>query len=137
MDKHSFLNLRIDRFEVQNEFVGVANKRLNSLVNRIVSPPPPSPSGAREAGSTATGKGDRQVSFKLENATVREILDKLSLAADKKIWIVTYAENATLTRTGFRRTVSFYGASPIPDAYQPIWMLLQWDIEPGISTKRY
>ncbi|HUE83856.1 MAG TPA: hypothetical protein VMM84_17265, partial [Pyrinomonadaceae bacterium] len=102
-DNSSFLNQRIGKFEAKNEFVGMVSYRLRELLKPIVGTPIPGEPGVGMAGSIATGAGDQRVSFRLVNATVREILDKLSLAADFKIWIVTYREDRTLTRNGFRR----------------------------------
>lgn len=128
-DPHNFLNLRIDKFKVQNEPVAVANHRLHALVKRIVSSPPPSPPGAGEAGSIATSTDDRQVSLELENATVRDILDKLILAGVFKIWIVTYPESPALTKAGFRQVLSLYRSS-VPGEEAPVWALLRWGVEP-------
>jgi hypothetical protein len=122
-DPHNFLNLRVDEFGVQDEFIGVASRRLRDLVRRIVSPPASFPLEG-EAGSLATGMGDHRVSFKLKDAAVRDILDRLSSAADLKVWIVTYPQEPRWTPSGFRRTISLYRAGPIPDEYQPEWIFL-------------
>ncbi|MGH9915707.1 MAG: hypothetical protein ACRD63_10525, partial [Pyrinomonadaceae bacterium] len=131
-DEHNFLNIRIDKFEVQNEFVEVASERLRSRVRGLIRQPPPSPPGARQTGKGVAGSmvidmRDRQVSFRLVNSTVRDVLDKLSLAAGFKIWVVTYPETPTFTNAGFRRTSSLYTDNIIPDENQPIWRLLLWN----------
>ena len=79
--------------------------------------------------------GDRKVTFKLENVTVRDVLDKLSLAADFKFWVVTYPEKATLTARGFYRTLSLY-TGLVPDEDQPVWHLLQWGYDPVLKDFR-
>ncbi len=109
---------------MKNEFVRFASNDLRVRVGRIIRPP--TQPGLGIAGTMATGMGDRKVSFTLVNAKVRDILDKLSLAADFKLWIVTYPESRTLTKSGFRRTASLYTNNVVPDEEQPVWALLQW-----------
>jgi hypothetical protein len=62
------------------------------------------------------------------------VLDALALLSDKKIWIVTFTRNPELTVTGFRRAVSLWNFSPIPDDKQPVWDILRWD-EPVPGTR--
>lgn len=136
----SFLDLRINRFDVQDEFVAVASYRLRRLVNvpvvsrtatlrRGTSPGLPSP-GSGTAGSIAAGSGDRRVSLKVRNATVRNILDRLCLAADLRIWVVSYPPRFTITKGGFRRTVALHTDVSVPDEEQPQWVFLPWGVEP-------
>ena len=133
-DRHNFLNIRIEQFEVQNEHIAVASRlRLYPLVHHVVSPPVGATSPESEGGTgyhISTGSGDERVSFKSRNITVRGILDRFSLAAGLKIWIVTYPEKPTLTVAGFRRTGSLYRDAPLPDEYQPLWEFLPWGVEP-------
>jgi hypothetical protein len=126
MDRSSFLNHRINKFEAKNEFAGVLSYRLRELLKRTISPPLPSSPALGTAGSIATGAGDRRITFRLVNASVRQILDKLSLATDFRIWIVTYPEDRTLTETGFRRVASLYTSSSVADNEQPVWAFLRW-----------
>ena len=126
-DKNNFLNIQIDKFSVRNEYVAFASHRLWAQVHRTVVPP--LTPGGGEAGSIASGAGDRQISFELENVTVRDILDKLALAAGLKVWVVTYPENPSLTRAGFRSAISVFNENYPIDA-QPIWDLLLWGFDP-------
>lgn len=137
---HSFLDMRINRFDVQHEFVAVASYRLRRLVNvpvmsrRDTSPSnttPGSPSsGSGTAGSITSGSGDRRVSLKVRNATVRTILDRLCLAADLRIWVVTYPPRFTTTKDGFRRTAALHTDVSVPDDEQPMWVFLPSGVEP-------
>lgn len=129
-DKKSFLNIKIDEFEVKNEVAGWTNHRLHVLVKRIVSPPPPSPPGAGEAWSFGSNADDRPVSFTLKNVTVRDVLDRLTLSSASKIWIVMYSEDSRLTKTGFHRTASLFSNTPIPEDNQPVWAVLRWGFIP-------
>lgn len=134
-DKRSFLNLPVRELEVKDEFVGLAARRLALQIRQRVSPRPTPPAGSGEAGSIATGMGDRRVSFKLENVTVRDALDALIGAADFKVWIVTYAADLPPARTGFRRTISVHNEQ-IPEDQQPVWDLLLWGYDPVRRSMR-
>lgn len=127
-DAGSFLNLRIDRFEVEDELGMFVSHRLRQRLRPIVGAPN-LPPGAGEAGSIASGNGDRPISIKLENVTVRNILDEISVRADRKVWVVAYPENATVTPRGFYRTVSIH-AGFVPDEHQPVWAFLSWGYDP-------
>ena len=125
-DKSDFLNHRVPKFGAHNEFGRIVSNRLREVMRRTISPVPTPGTGVGFAGSSAVGIGDKQVSFALMNASAREILDRLILATDYKIWIVTYPENRTLTKTGFLRVASFYSDIPVPDEQQPVWTFLRW-----------
>lgn len=133
MDKNNFLNIPIDKFSVHSEYVMFANHRLWARLHAAVAPPL-RPSGG-EAGSIASGMGDRRASFELENVTVRDVIDKLALAADFKVWVVTYPEKPALSRTGFRRAVSVFNED-YPAVAQPVWDLLPWGFDPVAKQLR-
>lgn len=129
VDKGSFLNLRIDKFEVENHFGAFASYELHNRVHLIVSPPTTvSPEGGWGASITS-GTGDRRINLKLQNVTVRDVLDRISLATDLNIWLVTYPEKAPLTARGFYRTLSLY-TDVLADDQQPVWHLLPWGHDP-------
>jgi len=128
-DRKNFLNLRVEKFEVRNDFVRFADRRLRELASRVVSPRGRTP-GAGEGGSMATGMGDRRVTFELHNATYRDVLDALSLAGDFNLWMVTFSADGSVTPTGFRRTVSPRAGTIVPDSEQPFWELLMWGQKP-------
>ncbi len=134
-DGHDFLNLPIDKFEVQDEYASLASRSLHQRLNMVVSPPPTShkPAGGGVLGSTLIGLGDRKVTVKLENVTARDVLDKLALGADFKIWVITYPQTLTLTRTGFWRVISIYN-DHVADENQPAWDLLVWGFDPVTKT---
>ena len=134
-DRRSFLNLPIDKFQVENDYVQFASRRLQQRLRGVVTPPLAVKPGMGEAGSLATGMGDRRVTFKLGNVTVRDVLDKLSLAADFKIWVVTYPEKTALTATGFYRPLSLF-TNAVSDDYQPVWHLLRWGYDPVLKDFR-
>ncbi|MGH9440150.1 MAG: hypothetical protein ACRD22_20320, partial [Terriglobia bacterium] len=128
----NFLDLRVGDFEVRNEAEEMVNRRLYEVANATVSPPKPqSGTAARGIGGSLLGEvGAPNVSVSLRNATVEDVLDALSLASDKRIWVVTFCADKALTPTGFRRTVSLWNNSPIPDSEQPIWDMFEWGRQP-------
>jgi len=124
-DEHDLLNLRIKSFAVRDEYVEQASRRLQAVVKRTVTPPSPSPQ-LGEAGSFSVSSKDRKVNFALQNATVREILDQLSISSALKIWIVSYPEKATKTQSGFYGTAALHVPGPLADEDQPVWVFLPW-----------
>lgn len=141
-DRRNFLNVSIKKFEVQDEFVAVAALRLRNRVHgdvrqRQTSKPTTSKldnwsQGPGSGGSAASGSGDRRISLKLENVRTRDILDRLSLAAGLKVWVVTYPSLVTTTEGGFRRTAAMHTNQDVSDEEQPLWVLLPWGVEPVV-----
>jgi hypothetical protein len=125
-DQGNILDLRVPAFEVNNEYVGVASRRLQLLANRIILPPDPREAALGQGGSIGTGSGDRPVSLKMQNSTIRDILDQLCLAADLHIWIVSYPESQTRIMSGFVRTTTLGRDLSVEDKSQPIWTFLKW-----------
>ncbi len=128
LSSQDFLNLRIDRFEVQNEIVELANHRLHDLVSAKLSPRrPQSHSPAGTGYSQGAQVGDPEFSLALTQVPVREVLDRLALASDRKIWVVTFVAGAYVKQTGYLRTITLWNNAHIPDAEQPIWNMLRWN----------
>jgi len=125
-NRQDFLSLKIQKFEVKNEVVGLADRELRRIARSTVSPPKPLPPGAGEAGSMAARVGEQGISFELEKSTVRGVLDKFILLSDRRIWVVTFTDSPGLTPTGFRRTELLRWHQPIPDEDQPVWDLFRW-----------
>jgi hypothetical protein len=126
-DPGNILNVRVPSFEVRDEYVNMASRRLELLAHSIVVPPDPAEASLGSGGSMATGSGDRKTSFRLQNATVRDILDKLCLAADLHVWIVGYPpESPTRTAAGFVRTTTVILDLTVDDKFQPVWIFPEW-----------
>jgi hypothetical protein len=103
-DPSDLLNIRIGTFQVSGQYVRFAAQQLAFRIKQIVVPPDPAkPHGW--GGSFITGKGDWPVTFTLENATVRDVLDKLSVSAALHVWLVVYPGQPAKTRTGFLKTI--------------------------------
>ncbi len=125
-DRGDILNTRIRSFEVQDRFVNDAAHQLARQVQPIMVPPDPNRKGAWGA-SIASGSGDQRVTFALQNATVRDVLDKLCLSAGLKVWIVAYPPAPTKTRGGFLKTVRLdRTVMRDDDDFFPDWAFLEW-----------
>lgn len=135
-DPHDFLNVRIESFQVQNEFIAWAAYELRKAVAQMIQGPErksvrdkgsPSPSpGTGRGGSITAGLGDKRVTLSLAKKQVRDILDAFAQASDLKVWIVTYPAEESMTKEGFRRTAALHTNSTIPDEQQPEWTFLPW-----------
>ncbi len=122
--RENFLKLKIEAFEVRNDYVEVASWKLHTLVTPI--------RGSYQISIGATG--DSKVDVELKNSTVEEALDALVVASNRKIWIMTFSDDTGLTARGFRRTRSLWTDAPFPDEEQPVWHLQRWgDPMPGAS----
>lgn len=125
-DPHNFLNLHVESFELHDEFSFAGNRRLYELLHPIVSPAQTPSPGAGEAGDYATGVGGKRVTLRIKNVTAREVLDKLAMAGEFKVWVVTFSGRGKFTSTGFRRTQSLVNLFAITDDAQPIWDAVKW-----------
>src|SRR6266571_1012677 len=126
-DRENFLSTKIRAFEVHNEYIEMASFKLHKLI----TPP-------WFAGFSVGATGDSKVNLELKDATVEDILDALAVASNRKIWIVTFADDPKLTPSGLRKTRSLFTEVPVPDKEQPIWHLQRWgDPMPSvIATKK-
>ncbi|HEV2037140.1 MAG TPA: hypothetical protein VGQ96_00925, partial [Candidatus Eremiobacteraceae bacterium] len=122
-DRHNFLNIKLANFEARNESTAVVAQKLSMSARYFLSPPPPGPEVA--VLSVAIGAGEGLVTFKA-GLTVREIMARLALSSDFKIWIITFSDPPSITPTGFRQVA---GAAA-PDYAQPWWEQLRWGEKP-------
>lgn len=126
--EQNFLNIRVDRFSVQNVVAETASHRLRDVARLRVSPNLISP-GRLLGGmgySQASRTDEPKITVSLENASVRTILDTLLLDSTRKIWIVTFPSDTALTKGGFRRTSKLGNTNSIADDEQPVWELFRW-----------
>jgi len=127
----NFLNIKLKRFDAVSLYTGRVNGKLLNEVQSLVSPKPLSikkgPHGS--AGSIQIGAGERPMSFEMEDATVRQILDRIATASGFHVWVVTFSPDATLTRTGFRKT-EWADGKPRANELQPIWEIVTWGTDP-------
>jgi hypothetical protein len=122
----NFLSLKIDKFEVHNEVIEIANRKLHTVLKAKISPPITSPKGPIGiVSSQGMNIGDPEFSLALQNVTVRDILDNLARASDRKIWVVTFIESPPKL-TAYRQTTTLWTHKEIPEVEQPVWDILRW-----------
>ncbi len=97
---------------MQNESTEMALLKLHDLITP-----------RKTAGISIGGNMDPKITLQLKDSTVQDILDALVVASARKIWIVTFSNDPTLTATGFRRSMSLWSQTPSPE---PAWDLLHW-----------
>ena len=134
-DRESFLKLKLPDFQVEDEPLEVAEHRLRDLVMAAMRPPEPAAGAPTRGGighSQGTEVGAPNVALSLRNVTVEDVLDALSLASNRNVWIVTFLDGQQLTPAGFRRTVSLWNDFPIPDDQQPVWDMFRWGQQPPV-----
>jgi hypothetical protein len=123
-DARNFLNLRIPEFQVSSEYVGHASNRLHKIVVELTINPRKAEGGTHGcAGSYGVGAGDYLASFHLQDATIRDILDKFLTSGGFNIWLVRFTEANTSTTGGFFTTKSVFSLN-LPESELPVWDLL-------------
>lgn len=132
-DPGDIVNLRIGSFEVNNQFVNFAAYQLALKAKTVVAPRRSAQGGW--GASIASGLGDRRVTFRVEDATVRDVLDRLCLAAGMNIWVVAYPKEPAKTQAGYLKTIRLDRSVPDEDeAFFPSWAFLVWG-RPLVSVR--
>ena len=120
-DQQNFLKLNIKSFEVHSE-VEVAFWKLHMLIT------------PRTAGSyqvSIAGPGDEpKIDVEMKDSTVQAVLDELAMDSTRKIWVVTFTDDARLTAQGLRQTASLWNDKVGRDDGQPAWDSLRWSDPP-------
>lgn len=111
-------------FDIKDEALAVASGfRVRPRVRRALQPA--LSVGGGEGGSIASGPGgDRRVTLKSANPTLREVLDMLAVSAGEVIWVVTYPPHG-LSEGRWQLTVTM-GGHPVSPQHQPHWEFLPW-----------
>jgi hypothetical protein len=135
-DRENPFKVKINEFEVHNARVESASRQLQEIVNRTISPPKPQGGRGGIGMSGFSNADDPKISVQLSNATVEDALDALALASARKIWIVTFSANRTLTAAGYRRTGGLWTSRLVPDNEQPVWDQFHWgDPIPEVAVR--
>jgi hypothetical protein len=121
-DRQNFLTLRIPQF-AGSGVANVVKGALWILLNQQIAPNPPK----SYAAGIPFSPSDLKLDLQFTNATVEEILDRIALASDQKVWIVTFEDDATLISTGFRRTESLDSKEAPSDDAEPVWDIFTWN----------
>jgi hypothetical protein len=126
-DKKNFLNIPVQNFRSEDQYVAFSKQRLHDIVRKTIFPPVPHAGGSLPSvREIVVSGGEHKTTFTAQNGTIRDVLDKMALATDGKIWIVTFDEKAGLTSTGFRRTIAslWNTSATLSDQYQPGWDII-------------
>jgi hypothetical protein len=125
LPQQNFLLLRVDSFEVHHVVVEMAERKLQDLVRLNVAP---TKAGGGIGGSLITNIGDPRIDVQINNGNVAGVLDSFVTGSSiKRIWVVTFLDTSVPTATGFRRTLTLWNRSPVPDTEQPVWNTFRWD----------
>jgi len=119
-DSQNFLKLKLGDFSAHDDYIEVASFKLHTLVTPI--------KGSYQI--SIGGTGDSKVDIELKNPTTESALDALTVASNRKIWVVAFSNDSRLTSRGFRRTKSLWTEDPVPDEEQPVWALFRWGDPP-------
>jgi len=114
-DTENFLRLQVKSLRVDNDLAEIASWKLHNLI-----------SPRHYAGFSTAASMDPKIKLDLKDCTVEQALDALVLASKRKIWVVTFARDGSVTPKGLRRTLSLWSDKPAPDQDQPVWDLLHW-----------
>ena len=126
LPEQNVLRIRVGKFAVHHEVLPLATRSLQELVRTAVSPSKDTANIGRGSSLAANADEAKIDLQQLENTTVEEILDSLVAVSDSKIWIVTFEDNFILSSGGFRRTLSLWSDSSVPDTEQPVWDMFRW-----------
>lgn len=118
------LSVRVGPIDIKDEALAVASGfRVRPRVRRALQPALSVAGG--EGGSIASGPGgDRRVTIKSANPTLREVLDMLAVSAGEVIWVVTYPPHG-LSEGRWQLTVTM-GGHPVSPQHQPHWEFVPW-----------
>jgi hypothetical protein len=127
-DRENPLKVSIKAFEVYAVPAEAASQQLHETLKRTLHPPKPQqgPAGGGVITSGASNIDYPTISVTLKNATVEDVLDSIASASARKIWIVTFSDDATLTASGYRRTMGLWTKATVSDDEQPVWDLFHW-----------
>jgi hypothetical protein len=127
-DRADVLNEHIGPFEVTDNYppsiaAAVLPERLHALMVRPVADKP----RAAMAGSILMSGNEFKVTFRMDNPTVREILDRLVQSESRNIWIVRYPASLDKTNAGYLKTLRYREATVLADwQFFPSFLLLAW-----------
>jgi hypothetical protein len=90
-DRRNFLNLRVSRFQVENESLFGAEWLLRVRIDQVLNPSPGGYAGGHGYGVPRTDTFDvRNLSFSINNATVRQILNGIVARQGNALWLVRF-----------------------------------------------
>lgn len=106
-DASNFLNLVLPSFSVRDVFTADALAKLQREVRSIIELPGAKLPAVACAGSGGYGVGEVRQSVSVQDATVRDALDKLLLGSEMMMWLVAFDLTSTTPR-GYNATIPLY-----------------------------
>jgi hypothetical protein len=105
-DAADVLNLHIGVFEVTNAFPpSIVAMTLPERLRKLVESPIPNKPNMVLGGSVLMSGNESTVTFRLDDPTVREILDRMVQTESRNIWIVRYPASLEKTNLGYLKTL--------------------------------
>jgi len=116
-DRRNFLNLRVCRFQVEKENLFGAEWLLRVSIHQVLSPRPGGYGGGHGYGVSRTDTFDvRNLSFSINNATVRQILNGIVAKQGNALWLVRINPSQMMANGRFYvQTASATSATAAPD----------------------
>lgn len=106
-DSQNFLNLRIRHFQVENETLLGAEWLLRVAIHEVLNPRPGGYGGGHGHGVPRSDTFDvRNLSFSINNATVRQILNIIAVRQGNALWVVRILPSQMM------RNGRFYAQAP-------------------------
>ncbi len=101
-DGQNFLNLRIPHFQVENESLLGAEWLLRVAIHEVLNPRPGGYGGGHGHGVPRRDTFDvRNLSFSINNATVRQILNTIAVKQGNALWVVRLKQNEMMDNGRF------------------------------------
>jgi hypothetical protein len=120
-DPRNPLNVVISRVPDRSWTVNDANNFVFETVRDVVR----GTGRKRISDSVPVYDAEPQFHISGQNASVRDILNKIIMASNMKIWIATFPNNSPLTIKGFWEVTPMY-PNFVRAANQPFWIFLRW-----------
>jgi hypothetical protein len=116
-DARNFLNLQIPHFQVANENLFGAEWLLRVAIHEVLNPRPGGYGGGHGHGVPRSDTFDvRNLSFSINNATVRQILDTIAAKQRNALWVVRLKQSQMMDNGRFyAQTASAMSKEAAPD----------------------
>lgn len=129
-NSQNFLNVRIPHFKVENESLFGAEWLLRGAIHQVLNPQPGGIGGGHGHGIPRSDAFDvRNISFSINNATVRQILNIIAVRQGNALWVVRILPSQKMPDGRFQaQATSASGADVAPDFH--------WDFLPLKDLKK-
>ena len=115
-DRRNFLNLRVPSFQVKNESLFGAEYLLRVSIHQVLNPSPGYGGGYGHGVPRSDTFDVRNVSFSINNATVRQILNSIAARQGNALWVVRIKPSQMMANGRFyAQTISATSKEAAPD----------------------